>query len=270
MIISKIFDISQEIVLITGSNGQLGREYTRLFLENGARVIGLDVSSAVINDELVSKYPTRYFFCKSDITKKSSLEHALDQISLRFGAPTVLINNAAIDSPPSAPKEENGPFEQYPEKSWDHVMSVNLKGTYLACQVFGGIMSSNRNGSIINISSIYGMVSPDQSLYKYRREGGEEFYKPIAYSASKSAILNITRYLAVYWANQNVRVNTLTLAGVYNAQDDAFLRSYCNRIPIGRMAQPEEYNGAILFLASNASRYMTGANLVIDGGWTAI
>jgi NAD(P)-dependent dehydrogenase (short-subunit alcohol dehydrogenase family) len=131
-------------------------------------------------------------------------------------------------------------------------------------------MAESGGGSIINISSIYGVVSPDQSIYDYRRQRGEEFYKPVSYSVSKSAILNLTRYMAVYWAKKNVRVNTLTLAGVFNNQEKAFLDAYGSRIPVGRMAQESEYDGAVLFLASKASSYMTGSNLVVDGGWTAI
>lgn len=131
-------------------------------------------------------------------------------------------------------------------------------------------MARGNGGSIINVSSIYGMVSPDQGIYEFRRQRGEVFYKPVAYSASKSGLYNLTRYLGAYWAKKNVRVNTLTLAGVFNNQDPEFLKGYCGRIPIGRMANPDEYNGAVLFLASNASRYMTGSNLVVDGGWTAI
>ena len=131
-------------------------------------------------------------------------------------------------------------------------------------------MSKAGKGSIINIASIYGVVSPDQNLYEYRRKRGEVFYKPVAYSASKSGVLNLTRYLAVYWAKQGVRVNSLTIAGVFNNQEQAFLDVYCGRIPVGRMANADDYNGAVLFLASEASRYMTGTNLVIDGGWTAI
>jgi NAD(P)-dependent dehydrogenase (short-subunit alcohol dehydrogenase family) len=131
-------------------------------------------------------------------------------------------------------------------------------------------MAKSKKGSIINISSIYGLVSPDQNLYSYRREKGEIFFKPVAYSVSKSGILNLTRYLAVYWAKHNVRVNSLTISGVFNNQDNEFLNQYCNRIPIGRMANSDEYNGAVVFLASSSSSYMTGSNLVIDGGWTAI
>ena len=161
-------------------------------------------------------------------------------------------------------------IEDYPEDSWDKVIDVNLKGVFLCCQVFGAAMAKVNKGSIINIASIYGVVSPDQSLYAYRRNRGEVFYKPVAYSASKSGIFNLTRYLAVYWAEQNVRVNSLTIAGVFSNQDQAFLDVYCDRIPVGRMANVDEYNGSVLFLASKASHYMTGTNLVIDGGWTAI
>ena len=149
-------------------------------------------------------------------------------------------------------------------------MDVNVKGVFLACQVFGSAMAKNNKGSIINISSIYGVVSPDQSIYEYRRMRGETFYKPVAYSASKSALLNLTRYLAVYWAKNNIRVNTLVIAGVENNQDADFKNAYCGRIPMGRMASEQEYNGALIFLASNASKYMTGSQLVIDGGWTSI
>jgi len=270
MTADSLFDVSQEVVLITGSSGQLGSEYVKIFLERGASVIGLDIRPSTDSDSLSARYPERYLFCVSDVTAKASLQRALIKITSKFGTPTVLINNAAIDSPPSAPPEETGPFEDYPEASWDKVIDVNLKGVHLCCQVFGAAMAKAKKGSIVNISSIYGVVSPDQNLYAYRRNRGEVFYKPVAYSASKSGILNLTRYLAVYWAKQNVRVNSLTIAGVFNNQEQAFLDSYCGRIPVGRMANADEYNGSILFLSSKASCYMTGTNVVIDGGWTAI
>jgi len=183
--------------------------------------------------------------------------------------PTGLVNNAALDSPPGAPAEENGPFETYPEESFDRVMEVNTKGVFLCCQVFGGQMASAGRGSIVNICSTYGVVSPDQTIYDYRREGGETFYKPVAYSVSKSSLLNLTRYLATYWAPREVRVNTLTLAGVFNDQDERFLANYTKRVPLGRMAHEDEYSGAVVFLMSDAASYMTGSNMVIDGGWTA-
>lgn len=265
-----LFDVTQEVVLITGVCGQLGGQYAQAFLARGSRVVGLDLQSSSGSEALAAQYPAQYFFCAADVTDKGTLQRALSDITQRCGAPTVLINNAAIDSPPSAPAAENGPFEDYPEASWDKVIDVNLKGVYLCCQVFGAAMARAGRGSIINVASIYGVVSPDQSLYEYRRQRGQTFYKPVAYSASKSGVLNLTRYLAVYWAKQNVRVNSLTIAGVWNHQEQEFLDVYCARIPVGRMAQVDEYNGAVLFLASEASRYMTGSNLVVDGGWTAI
>jgi NAD(P)-dependent dehydrogenase (short-subunit alcohol dehydrogenase family) len=257
-------------VLITGVAGQLGAEYAKAFLARGAKVVGLDAISSSRVLALETEYRTDYQFILVNVTNRESLQSALAQAEARFGTPTVLINNAAIDSPPSAPPEENGPFEDYPEASWDKVIDVNLKGVYLCCQVFGAAMAKANRGSIINVSSIYGVVSPDHSLYGYLRERGEIFYKPVAYSASKSGILNLTRYLAVYWSKKNVRVNSLTIAGVFNNQEQAFLDVYCSRIPVGRMANADEYNGSVLFLASEASHYMTGHNLVIDGGWTAI
>jgi NAD(P)-dependent dehydrogenase (short-subunit alcohol dehydrogenase family) len=265
-----LFDVANEIVIITGVNGQLGSSYAKTFLELGARVVGLDMFQSENSNLIGLDYPERYIFCNGDVTNKKSLLDALIKTELFFGTPTVLINNAAIDSPPSSSPEENGPFEDYPESSWDKVIDVNLKGVYLCCQVFGSSMAKANKGSIINISSIYGVLSPDQNIYKYRRDRGEVFFKPVAYSASKSGILNLTRYLSVYWANKNVRVNTLTIAGVFNNQENEFIDSYCGRIPIGRMANVGEYNGALVFLASQSASYMTGSNLIIDGGWTAI
>lgn len=265
-----LFDVSKHIVLITGVSGQLGNAYAQAFLERGARVVGMDVQDADSSIELAASYSEQYMFLEADVTNKSSLQKSLTSITDRFSTPTVLINNAAIDSPPNSSAEDNGPFENYPESNWDKVIDVNLKGTFLCCQIFGAAMAQAKRGSIINVSSIYGVVSPDQNLYEYRRQRGEIFYKPAAYSASKSGIINFTRYLAVYWAKQNVRVNSLTLAAVFNKQEQAFLDAYCQRIPIGRMADPNEYDGTVLFLASDASRYMTGANLIVDGGWTAI
>jgi NAD(P)-dependent dehydrogenase (short-subunit alcohol dehydrogenase family) len=265
-----LFDVSNEIVVITGASGQLGLEYQKVFLDHGSKVIGIDLNRSEEIDKLESSYAESYFFKVGDITSKTSLLECLKDIQNIFDTPTVLINNAAIDSPPEAPMEETGPFEDYPEDSWDKVIDVNLKGTFLSCQIFGKEMALNGKGSIINVSSIYGLVSPDQSIYEYRRKKGENFYKPVAYSASKSGVLNLSRYLATYWASSNVRVNSVTIAGVFNNQDSNFLDVYTKRIPIGRMASSDEYNGSMIYLASQASSYVTGSNLIIDGGWTAI
>ena len=267
---NQTFDVSSEIVVITGAAGQLGQQYVKAFLDAGSRVVGLDVARTQTVKDVSERWPNTFSFCVGDVTSKSSLQDALASIVEIFGVPTVLVNNAAIDSPPGSPAEDNGPFEEYPESSWDKVLDVNLKGIFLCCQVFGAAMAQAGRGAIVNVASVYGAVSPDQNIYKYRRQRGEVFYKPVAYSASKSGVLNLSRYLATYWAKSGVRVNSLTIAGVFNNQDEEFLQAYCNRIPIGRMADQDEYNGAVLFLASPATRYMTGSNLVIDGGWTAI
>lgn len=265
-----LFDVSDQVAIVTGSSGQLGSIYARALLARGARVAGVDIAASAVSTELQREYPDRFLVVDANIADKASLIAARDLIFERWGSPTALINNAAIDSPPSAPIEENGPFEDYPEASWDRVMDVNLKGTFLACQVFGSDMARSGGGAIVNVASIYGLVSPDQSIYDYRRARGETFFKPVAYSASKSGIYNLSRYLGAYWAQQGIRVNSLTIAGVFANQDQEFLDAYCGRIPVGRMADADEYVGAVLFLISKASRYMTGANLVVDGGWTAI
>jgi NAD(P)-dependent dehydrogenase (short-subunit alcohol dehydrogenase family) len=269
---SDLFDVSHKVVIVTGGLGQLGRQFSLTLLDRAAKVAVFD---ARVDDALTSERfgerrndPNLEFF-SVDVTQRSSLETALQGVIEKWGNPSALINNAALDSPPDASAAENGPFETYPEESWDKVLDVNVKGVVQACQVIGGQMAQAAGGSIINIASIYGMVSPDQRIYEYRRHDGASFFKPAAYSVSKSALLNLTRYLATYWAPKNVRVNTLTFGGVANNQDTEFLKGYCARVPLGRMAREDEYNGAIVFLISDASSYMTGSNLVIDGGWTA-
>ena len=263
-----LFDVRNRVVIVTGGLGQLGRQYTRTLVERGARVAVVDLPMPA--DAVAAKLgdladSPQVMFVPADITQRASLETALAQIVAQWETPFGLVNNAALDSPPNAPAEETGPFENYPAESWDKVMEVNAKGTFLACQVFGGAMAQVGRGSIINVSSIYGVVSPDQRIYEFRAP----FFKPVAYSASKSALFNLTRYLATYWAGKNVRVNTLVLAGVFNNQDERFLAGYNARMPMGRMADEGDYNGAIIFLLSNASRYMTGSTVTIDGGWTA-
>ncbi len=268
---SKLFDLEGRVIVITGGLGQLGREYAGALAAAGARVALLDLAddtAAVLSS--IKGPQDRLLYIKGDVTDKASLRQALVRITEVFGPPFGLVNNAALDSPPDAPGEENGPFEGYPESSWDRVMEVNAKGVFLCSQVFGEAMARQGRGSIVNICSTYGLVSPDQRIYGYRLEDeGKPFFKPVAYSASKSALLNLTRYLATYFAPNGVRANTLTLAGVYNQQDERFMNGYCERVPLGRMARPDEYNGAMIFLMSEASSYMTGSNMVVDGGWTA-
>jgi len=267
-----LFDVKDRVVVVTGGLGQLGRQFALALADRGAKVVVADVAatSTKISDRFGDRAAdSRLMFLTMDVTAKKSITDGLAKVMTRWGVPHGLVNCAAIDSPPDAAVGENGPFETYLEGSFDRVMQVNVKGTFLCCQVIGAAMAGVGRGSIVNISSIYGLVSPDQRLYEYRRRGGEQFFKPAAYSVSKSALMNLTRYLATYWAPRGVRVNTLTFAGVFNNQNEEFLKAYCPRVPLGRMAREDEYNGAVIFLLSEAASYMTGANMVVDGGWTS-
>ena len=264
-VIDNIFSLSGKTAIVTGAAGQLGGEYVRALLGAGANVAALDIRPDNSKGNLKEIDSERLQLITVDITRRASIESALEKVLTHLGTPSVLINNAAIDAPPNASEQETGPFETYPESSWDVMMNVNLKGVFLCCQVIGGHMARTGGGSIINISSIYGMVSPDQRIYEYK---DKPFFKPVTYSVTKSGILNLSRYLATYWAKNNVRVNTLTLGGVFNNQDNMFLKNYTDKVPLGRMAKQNEYNGAILYLASGASSYMTGANIIIDGGYS--
>jgi len=256
-----LFDVSGRVAVVTGGMGQLGTVYATGLLERGMRVAIFDVEPG--------EAPEGVRALEVDVTDRSAVEMAVHAVEEKWGVPHLLVNNAALDSPPDAPAEEVGAFETYPEESFDAVMDVNVKGTFLCCQVVGGAMARAGRGSIVNVSSIYGLLSPVQDLYAFRRERGETFVKPVAYSVSKSAILNLTRYLATYWAGSGVRVNTLTLGGVYSDQPREFLDAYVERVPMRRMLDAPEALGAVVFLASDASSYVTGANIVVDGGWSA-
>ena len=258
----ELFDLSGRVAVVTGGLGQMGQVYTEGLAARGMRVAVFDVAAEPGGDGAVRHY-------RVDVTDRGSIEAATAEVVAEWGVPKLLVNNAALDSPPDAPPEEVGPFETYPEASFDVVMDVNVKGVVLCCQVIGAAMAEAGRGSIVNVSSIYGLLSPPQDLYEFRRNEGEAFVKPVAYSVSKSALLNLTRYLATYWAKAGVRVNTLTLGGIFNDQLGEFLEAYGARVPLGRMAEAGEALGAVVFLASDASSYVTGANLVVDGGWSA-
>ena len=253
-----LFSLEGRVAVVTGGAGQLGGEIARGLAASGAEVAIFDVVEAAEGDG-VSSFVV-------DVTDRGAIERATSELP---DVPHVLVNAAALDSPPDAPAAEVGPFEDFPSEAFDDVMQVNVKGTLFACQVIGARMAEAGRGSIVNVSSIYGMLSPVQELYDFRRASGETFFKPVAYSVSKSALYNLTRYLATYWAKSGVRVNTLTLAGVFNEQPEEFLKAYTARMPLGRMADAGEVVGPVVFLASDASSYVTGANVVVDGGWSA-
>lgn len=270
-----LFSVKDKIIIVTGGFGQLGAQYVRELHSRGAlvAVLGSTCSEDKINkvfNDIRDSINVRFYGV--NITKVDEITNALDDIENVWGTPDGLINNAGIDTQPSAPPEVSGPFENFPEEVFREVVEVNLVGTFLMTQQVGARMKqAGKSGSIVNIGSIYGVVSPVQDIYSYKKEDtGVPFIKPVAYSAAKSGVYNFTRYCATYWGRDNIRVNTLTLSGVQRAdQDPRFQKNYTARIPIGRMAQANEFNGAIVFLMSDASIYMTGANVVMDGGWTA-
>ena len=269
--------LAGHVPIVTGGLGRLGSQYVRTLVSAGASVAVFDLATRphpIVAGLIDDGRPVSIHAV--DLVQRDAVLEAVRDAAARFGAPTILVNNAGLGAPPNAPAAENGPFEEYPESSWDVMIDSHLKSAFLVSQAFIGQFKAarerqpNLQGSIINVSSTYGVVSPDQSVYDYRRRGGNEYYKPIGYSVAKSGVLNFTRWLAEYGAPFGVRVNTLVPGGVQEADHaPEFVAEYVRRTPLGRMARDDDYNGAVLFLASPASAYMTGAMLVVDGGWTA-
>ncbi|MCC2594316.1 SDR family oxidoreductase [Tessaracoccus sp. OS52] len=266
-----LFDVSGQRVLVTGGLGQIGTEFVRAFQSRGATVF---VASRSVTQARLEEHfgdARNLVAVQFDVTDADGVRSALRELADDGGPITTVVNNAGLDTQPSAPPEVSGPFEDFPVEIFREVVDVNLTGTFIVTQAAGAEMRrADVGGSIINVGSIYGMVSPVQDIYAYRAEQGQPFTKPVAYSAAKSGIYNLTRYCATYWSRHGIRVNTLTPSGVArDTQDATFRANYTARMPMGRMAEADEFNGAVIFLASEASRYMTGANLVVDGGWTA-
>ena len=264
-----LFDLTGRVAVVTGGLGQLGAELVAAFAERGARVAILDLATDLPEPIRAAMETATVRVHPCDVTDRNAVEAALALVEADWGVPHVLVNAAAIDAPPDAPASEVGPFEDVPLEALERVVDVNVLGVVVPCQVIGGAMARAGRGSIVNVGSIYGLLSPDQRLYDFRREAGEEFFKPVAYSVSKSALLNLTRYLATYWGRSGVRVNTLTPHGIENGQLAPFVEAFAARSPLGRLMNVSEAVGAVVFLASDASSYVTGANLVVDGGWSA-
>lgn len=267
-----LFNLTNKVAIVTGATGLIGKNHCLALAEAGASVVVADlniekckeVSSNLANSE-------KHMAISFDITNEEDVKKAKDSILAHFEKIDILVNNAAINDMFENPAlaGEQSMFENYPVSMFRKSLEVNVTGTFLCCQVFGAEMAKAGKGSIINIASTYGIVGPDQTIYK-DKEGNQMFYKSAAYPATKGAVINFTRFLAAYWGKNSVRVNTLSPGGVENSQDDFFVQNYSAKTPLARMAQPTDYMGAIVFLASDASDYMTGANLVVDGGWTAI
>ena len=265
-----MFSLKGKVAIVTGACGLIGKKHCEALANAGANVVVADM-----NEESCKKVATGlggdHLPITFDVANESSVRAACEKILAKFGRIDVLVNNAAINDMFENPAlaAEQSKFENYPVDMFRKSLEVNITGVFLCSQVFGKVMADQGKGSIINVASTYGMVGPDQSIY-INTQGEQAFYKSAAYPATKGAIINFTRFLAAYWGNKGVRVNTLSPGGVENGQDEWFIKNYSSKTVLGRMARPDDYMGAIVFLASDESGYMSGSNLVVDGGWTAI
>jgi NAD(P)-dependent dehydrogenase (short-subunit alcohol dehydrogenase family) len=290
----ELFSLAGKTAVVTGACGLLGRHHCEALAAAGANVVAADLdgeAAALVAASLEARVSVGGRAAVSDgfgdegdvltavdvmgigmdVSDIASLEAARAAILERYGRIDILVNNAAINDMFENPllAGQQSMFENYPLAMWDKSWKVNVSGVFLCSQILGGVMAEQGSGSIINIASTYGIVAPDQSIYK-NRAGEQTFYKSPSYPVTKAAVIGFTKFLASYWGPRGVRVNTLSPGGVENGQDEFFMQNYARKTLLGRMAAPTDYQGAIVFLASDASAYMTGANLVVDGGWTTI
>ncbi len=274
------FRLDGAVAVVTGASGNLGPIWVGALLDAGAHVFALDLARAAVSPGLQARLdryaqPTssagrpRLHLHRADVMDRDALVAAQAACAEMMGVATVLVNNAGIDQPASSTGGASScRMEDVPMQVSRAILEVNTLGTFQVCQVFGAEMVKARRGSIINIGSLYASVSPDLRLYAHM-DLDPPFLKPPAYGASKAAVVNLTRYLATAWGPYGVRVNALSPGGVLGAQDPEFQRKFNDRVPLGRMAEADDLTGPLRFLASDASAYVTGTELRVDGGFTA-
>lgn len=265
--VQDIFDLTDRVVLVTGAAGLIGSHFCKTLAKAQARVIAADIDPSGIN-AIVEKLHSQELAIEGlqmDITDPASIRSVMHMIEEKWGKLDVLVHCAALDPKfdPQHKEAHHTTFEDFPLETWKRAIDVNLTGAFLCTQEAAKLMGKKGHGNIILFSSIYGLVAPDQRVYE------EGSFKPPYYSVAKAGILGLTRYTASYYAGRNIRVNALSPGGIYNNHEEAFVKAYSARSIMGRMGQVSELDGALLFLASDASSYMTGSNLVVDGGWTA-
>ncbi|MCU0534221.1 MAG: SDR family oxidoreductase [Hydrococcus sp. Prado102] len=266
----KHFDLSGKIAIVTGVLGKLGATWCDALLEAGATVVGIDLPAAKLSpsfSDIQNRYgSSRLQLYRGDIGDRTFLIETRDRILSEVGTPAILVNNAGIDQPPGPAKTYL--LEDVPIEVCRQVFEVNILGAFQVTQIFGSAMVKAGRGSIINIGSLYASVSPDVRLYEHL-DCNPPFLKPPAYGASKAALINLTKYFATHWGPSGVRVNALSPGGVLGGQDEEFKRKFCDRVPLGRMATLDDLRGPLVFLASDASAYVNGIELKVDGGFTA-
>jgi NAD(P)-dependent dehydrogenase (short-subunit alcohol dehydrogenase family) len=260
---SDAFGLDGKVVVLTGAAGIIGSEVVRQFLKAGARVFAIDRDAQQLEQALGPQVPC-LLRCTADVSDPKSLRQAYAQLHSEWGVPDALLNNAAA-------KSQNffEPFETFALQEWNEVMAVNLTGAMLCAQVFGAPMAERGSGAIVNTLSIYGIVAPDQRIYEGSQYLGRAINTPAIYAASKAGLWGLTLYLASYWGARGVRVNAITPGGVFSGQNETFVGNYSHRAPLGRMAEAADIAHGMRYLASDAAKYVTGHNLVVDGGWTA-
>jgi NAD(P)-dependent dehydrogenase (short-subunit alcohol dehydrogenase family) len=270
---NNILSVDNKVIIIFGGCGILGTEWAKHLLSQNAYicVADLDISKFKNNfKDVVKKYEKRLMFSKIDVTKKKSLEKCITTVLFKFKKIDVVINASAMNAPfdKKSNRAQFSSIFDYPENLWKKALEINLTGAFLISQVASRYFLKINKGHLINIGSNYGLVAPDQSIYK--EKGKQKFFKPADYIVSKFGIIGLNKYLAAYFKNTKVRFNVLTPSGVKHKQSKTFINKYSKNTMLNRMSNKNEYSGAIQFLCSDASSYMTGSNLVIDGGWTVV
>lgn len=267
----ELFNLEKKVAVVTGGIGILGKRFCSGLAEFGANVVVVDLDekeTEAFAKELMENYQIKSLGIACDVSSVRDVKVMVSKVIEEFGEIHILHNNAASKS-----DDLNAffaPFEEYSLDEWRKIMSVNLDGMFLVAQAIGAQMvKQGKGGSIIQTSSIYGILAPDHRIYEGSFYLDREINTPAVYTASKAAVIGLSKYLATYWANEKIRVNTLTPGGNESGQNDTFLKKYSSRIPLGRMGRPDEMVSALIFLASEASSYITGQNIVVDGGLSA-
>lgn len=260
-----IFDLTDKVAIVTGGAGLLAAEHAKALCLYGAKVILADLNEDKCEEVATNLHNENLNVVAKncDVTSKESWQNLLDDVMSNYGKVDILINNAGFTNQ-SKSANYSAAFEDFPLEDWSAIMNVNLTGTFLGCQIIGKQMLQQQKGSIINMASLYGVVSPNHRVYP-----GTGISQPVAYSVSKHGVVGLTKYLATLWADKGIRVNALTPGGIYNNHEGLFLERFQQLNPAGRMSNKSELQGAVVFLASDASSHVIGHNLIVDGGWTA-
>lgn len=260
------FDLSGRTALVTGGAGILGRHFAAALADAGASVVIADRSGAGDVAARLAGYSGEVHARTLDLSDAPAVTELVSEVEGAIGPIDILLNNAATKGSDLAAFFET--VEDYSLDTWREIMAINLDAAFHVARTVGAKMAARGRGSIVQTASIYGVCGPDQRIYEGSEYMGRPINTPAVYSASKAGIVGLSRHLATYWAKDGVRVNTLTPGGVSSGQNEAFDRRYSERVPLGRMGRPDDLTGAVLFLASDASKYLTGQNLIVDGGWS--